>query len=442
MRVPEWQGWVVLGTLVGAFLVMGWWMLFAPLPAETRISGVRSSPRARHVVACLVLVSGALFTVGARWDELWHRIYGGFGEDFLWPPHLLMYAGLGLNLAFAVAGLAVASGLRTGDGTAASREITFRARFRAEPTIAFLGITAAFQMASIPSDLLWHQIIGPDLTAWSLPHVLLAVTTAAVLMAGVALSRARAIELGWWADALTIGILATSQMALLQIGTTEWDWSTPADRATGGFLADRPAWTYPVIIVVVGILHSVTARIVTGRIGAASAVAGIGMMVQAVTVVVGRMQAPPGPSIVTAMAVAYGAVAMDLWWRYRRRTDASFGIRYGLARLGMSDLVAGTGAWLAGFSVFGLSGVSRQAGIAPEDSGTWLLVFVTTTTGAAGSAIAATFVGSWLARIGLGVPSGMPRPPAARPLPNEGSVSTSRRDPPTNQSERRLPRRT
>ena len=195
MRVPEWQGWVALGTLVVAFLAIGWWLLVARLPGASRISQRRSAPRARHLVATLVLLSGALFTIGARWDELWHRIYGGFGEDFLWPPHLLMYAGLGLNLAFALAGLAVASGVR-GSDTSPSAHGTFRERFRAEPAIALLGLTAAFQMASIPSDLIWHQIIGPDLTAWSLPHVLLAATTTAVLMAGVALSRARAFELG------------------------------------------------------------------------------------------------------------------------------------------------------------------------------------------------------------------------------------------------------
>ena len=440
MRVPEWQGWIALGTLVVAFLAIGWWLLFAPLPTRTRVPHVRSAPRARHLVATLVLISGALFTIGARWDELWHRIYGGFGEDFLWPPHLLMYAGLGLNLAFALAGLAVASGVRGGDTSTASRG-TFREQFRAEPAIALLGLTAAFQMASIPSDLIWHQIIGPDLTAWSLPHVLLAATTTAVLMAGVALSRARAFELGWRADALTIGILATSQLALLQVGTTEWDWSTTADRAAGGLLADRPAWAYPVITVVVGIAHSVIARMVTGRIGAASAVAAVGVMVQAATVVVGRVQAPPGPSIVTAMAVAYGAVAMDLWWRYRGRDAAGAGSALGLARLSMPDLVAGTGAWLAGFSVLGLAGVSRQAGIAPDDSGTWLAVFVTTMAGAAIAALSATLTGSWLARIGVGVGNTVPAPPTSRPIPQVAESRSTKREAPPGKPNRRAPRR-
>ena len=440
MRLPEWQGWVALSTLVVAFLAIGWWLLVAPLPGATRISQRRSSPRARHLVATLVLLSGALFTIGARWDELWHRIYGGFGEDFLWPPHLLMYAGLGLNLAFALAGLAVASVAR-GDDSSTSTHGTFRERFRAEPAIALLGLTSAFQMASIPSDLIWHQIIGPDLTAWSLPHVLLAATTSTVLMAGVALSRARAFELGWQSDAITVAILATSQLALLQVGTTEWDWSTAADRAAGGVLANRPVWAYPVITVVVGVAHSVIARMVTGRIGAASAVAAIGVMVQAVTVVVGRAQASPGPSIVTAMAVAYGAVAMDLWWRYRGRDSGGARTGYGLPRLSMPDLVAGTGAWLAGFSVLGLAGISRQAGIAPDDSGTWLAIFVTTMAGAAFAALAATLAGSWLARIGAGLGNSVPTPPASRPIPPHADSPSTRRDAPSSKPTRRSTRR-
>jgi hypothetical protein len=440
MRIPEWQGWVAIGLLVASFLAITWWLLLAPLSSSSRTA--RSAPRARHIAATLVLVSGAFFTVGARWDELWHRIYGGFGDDFFWPPHLLMYAGLGLNLVFALVGIATAIVPRTADGAVpTSNQRSIRERLRDEPAISLLGITAAFQLASIPSDLVWHQIIGPDLTAWSLPHVVLAATTTTVLFAGVALSRARRYELGWRTDALTIGILVTSQLALLQVGTTEWDWSTDADRAVGGVLASRPAWSYPLITVVVGVLHSAVARIVTGRVGAASMVAAICLLVQGATAVVGRIHAPPGPSAVTAMAVAYGAVAMDLWWRYRRRSGPGDGFASGITHLALPDLIAGTCAWVAGFSVLGLSGIGRQAGIASDDIGTWLLVFVAITTGAISAAIGGSFLGTWIIRFAIGVINRPIEPPAARPVPATVSSKSSRRDAPTHPSRSQSTRR-
>lgn len=424
MRIPEWQGWVALGALVAAFVAIGWWLMFSPLPAASRVRGAGSSPRARHLVATLVLASGVLFTLGARWDELWHRIYGGFGDDFLWPPHLLMYVGLGLNLAFAVAGIAIASGLRRAGGPAAPSGL--RARFRAEPAIAFLGLMAAFQVASIPSDLIWHEIIGPDLTAWSLPHVLLAATTTAVLMAGVGLSRARAPEIGWRADALTVGILATSLLAMLQVGTTEWDWA-PAGGLAGSDLAGRPVWAYPMVAVAVGVLHAVVARTVTGRAGAASAAAAVAVLVQAATVVVGRIEAPPGPSIETAMAVAYGTVAMDLWWRFRDRRAVATGPAWARPGLTLPDAMAGTAAWLAGFSAFGLAAVGRRAGLATPDSSEWIDVIVAITVGAVGATVVGARVGPWLASAGLA--TGVGAPPTPRPVPVAPTATPSRRGP-------------
>lgn len=442
MSVPEWQGWVALGLLVVAFCTLGWWLLIAPIASGQRVALGRSSPGTRHLIAILVLISGALFTIGARWDEMWHRIYGGFGDDFFWPPHLLMYGGLGLNFVFAVAGIGIGAIPRAASGASpTSGAVSIRERLRAEPAISLLGLTAAFQLASIPSDLIWHQIIGPDLTAWSLPHVLLAATTSTVLFAGVALSRAQRFELGWRTDALTIALLATSQLALLQIGTTEWDWSTAADRVPGGVLANRPAWSYPLVTVVVGVLHGIIARVITGRIGAASAVAAICVLVQGATVVVGRLQAPPGPSIVTAMAVAYGAVAMDLWWRYRRRSGPGVGFAVGNTHLTLPDLIAGTGAWIAGFSVLGLSGIGRQAGITPEDSGTWLLVFIAIMTGAITASFGGAFLGTWISRFAIGFIVNPIKPPAPRAVGVTSGMNPSRSDAPPTRSGRRSTRR-
>src|SRR6266851_1194843 len=162
--LPEWMGWAALTCLVVAFACLTWWLLLSPLPIADgrRAERLSNGPgpharRTRVVVALLVLLSGFLFSAGARWDELWHRTYGGFGDDFLWPPHLMIYGGLALNAAFAGWGLG-----RTLRGRGGLRE-----RFRAEPLMGLLGLLAAYQVASIPSDLIWHRVIGPDITAWS-----------------------------------------------------------------------------------------------------------------------------------------------------------------------------------------------------------------------------------------------------------------------------------
>ncbi len=162
---------MVLGTLVLAFAFAGWWLFASPVANVTR--PVAPSPRVlrtRRILSGLIAFSGASFVVGTRWDELWHRMYGGFGNDFLWPPHLLLYGALALGGVFAGIGRAYA---RRGEGG-------LRERFRAEPLMGLLGLLAAYQICSIPSDALWHAIIGLDLSAWSLPHLLLMVTVTSV----------------------------------------------------------------------------------------------------------------------------------------------------------------------------------------------------------------------------------------------------------------------
>jgi hypothetical protein len=83
---------------VGLFLAMKlglmaliWWLFIAPL-GSIQATAATTSPSARFWVASFAAVAGLLFTFGGVWDEIWHRRYGGFGQDFLWPPHLLLYA--------------------------------------------------------------------------------------------------------------------------------------------------------------------------------------------------------------------------------------------------------------------------------------------------------------------------------------------------------------
>jgi len=269
MRAPEWQGWLVLGVLFFGFGLLTWWLMFSPLREQAPQRSAERSARTRSIVAALVFASGVAFIVGTGWDELWHRMYGGFADDFLWPPHLLMYASLGLNLLFAIGGIVLALRGRGG----------LRQRFRAEPLLSLLGLIAAYQMASIPSDLLWHEIIGPDITAWSLPHLLLIGTTTGTWLVGLALARSAEPAPRWRRlldglsghELLSLGFVTLATLMLLQLGVTEWDWVTSSDGAE--LLLERPGWAYPVVVLAIGVAAAHLAVHATRRIGAATAVA-------------------------------------------------------------------------------------------------------------------------------------------------------------------------
>lgn len=317
--VPESTGWLALGMLVAAFAALAWWLFASRLPAG-RSQLRRSAGSAGRVrLAGLVLLSGVLLTTGGRWDELWHRMYGGFGDDFLWPPHLLIYGALALNGAFAAVGL-----LTTLRGHGGLRE-----RFRAEPLLGLLGLLAAYQIASIPSDLLWHEIIGPDITAWSLPHVLIAVTASLALLAGLALALSAAPRRDWRGllsgltpgEVVALGLVTVVELLCLQIGTTEWEWA-----GTDGLDAAvraRPDWAYLVVALAIGVATAHLALHGTRRVGAATAVALVALVAQVASILVSRAALPPGPTLGAHLLLLPAALLLDAWYAWRKRSASS-----------------------------------------------------------------------------------------------------------------------
>jgi hypothetical protein len=241
-----------------------------------------------------------------------------------------MYASFVLNVAFVVFGLSLAL-----QGTG-----SLRARFRREPLVASLGLLSAFGFGFIPVDIVWHQVIGPDLTAASPPHVVGALSGTAVGLVGVALALSTMTGSSWQrlthqvrsAELVALGIMSALAMNWLQLLTTEWDW--------GNAIAEsRPEWVYPIIVAVVGVTSSQLALHATGRIGAATCVALLNLAVHAAAVAAFRIYLPPGPAIGAHAVLLPAAIALDIWYALRVRqpqprwTEIGGGVLYAIVLL-------------------------------------------------------------------------------------------------------------
>src|SRR5215469_2698525 len=80
---------------LAAFALITWWLFLSPMPAARAGPFTAASPALVQWVAILVALGGFGTQVAAVWDDAWHRLFGGFGDDFLWPPHMLIYVSLG-----------------------------------------------------------------------------------------------------------------------------------------------------------------------------------------------------------------------------------------------------------------------------------------------------------------------------------------------------------
>src|SRR5262249_11677688 len=154
---------------------------------------------------------------------------------------------------------------------------SLRARVRREPLLALLGLFAAYRVAFIPVDIVWHAAIGPDLIAESPPHVFGALLGLGFPIIGMALALSTIPRPKWRSfldrphlmEAVALGILAEFMLSWLQLFTTAWEWR-------GDIALERPVWSYSVIVLLIGIAVAHLAAYSTRRIGAASAIALLG----------------------------------------------------------------------------------------------------------------------------------------------------------------------
>ena len=237
-------GFAFTGGLILAFAALTWWLLLSPIPAR-KVAPARLAPAARQLLALLVTGSAALLMVGLTWDESWHRIYGvPLGEDFLWRPHILMYVSFGLVTLLALGGLMI---INRNPGTLPQK-------FRAEPLLGLLVLVSGFMLLSLPADPLWHQIYGVDLTAWSLPHLVMFGSAAAIYIIGAALQASVIPKDGWRVgfglrEGIAAYVLGQGLLMTLILLVVEWDGTVAEALQMPAIFYSRPQWLFPALIV-------------------------------------------------------------------------------------------------------------------------------------------------------------------------------------------------
>lgn len=329
-----WFGVAVLGGSLLFFGVLCWWIFLSPLADGVGRSGFRSNLEIRQLIAVLVAVSGLLFITGGLWDEIWHRLYGidEAINDFFWRPHLMIYGSMGLNALLVLTGLFLA--LR-GRGS-------LRQGLRSEPLIALIGLTSAYMMLSAPSDLVWHQIYGLDITAWSLPHLMVGVTLFLVMISAVALQLSLLPSAPWQGlrgitaqELLIILQLAVAVVVIMQIGITEWEELRVSlgelhihegDPFSQAFFS-RPQWLYPVALLAISLLFSNLALHLLRRPGVATLVMLVVIGFRFLALSIFALSASPiDLPLLSQFLVLIPALVIDAWaaWRVCSRSRGKY----------------------------------------------------------------------------------------------------------------------
>lgn len=334
-------GVAILLTVIVLYGALVWWLFFSPLPLTARIVDRPTSGQVRQLLSSLVIISGLLFVTGGFWDESWHRLFGvPLGEDFWWRPHILIYTSLGLINLFALGGLYLV--LRAGKGD-------LRRRFRAQPLLGLLALASGFQVLMTPIDPLWHEVYGLDITAWSLPHILIGVGFIVVMITSVSIQLSLVPPGGWRRLAglciqeLSAALLLALGMTIaVQFGLTEWDNMigpvSDVGRASAAFMA-RPEWLYPVVLTTIAALMGSIALHATRRAGMATIMGLLTLGLRAALQTIFQTEAL-GMTWTAHLFLIAPLVALDVWYGLRlRAASRPLVIGLGGAAAGLAVLV-------------------------------------------------------------------------------------------------------
>ena len=302
-----------LGMVVG----LTWWLFFSPMRRPSG-AAMATRPHLSGMLALLIGLGTLLICIGGYWDASEHVITGIIpgGEDFLWPPHLMIYGGFLITFLVAVGGLLALAVPNLRIGVHDPRQWT-----RRNPYISAVVLAAGYGLFSIPGDAIWHELYGIDLTAWSPPHIFLVMASASLAIFAVGLllnSRAPAQAAAGqtaappkgsgliWRNFLILFYLALALNELLIIGSIEWE----INDVVNGYIAQRPTWLYPTIIGAIALFMLTLARRVVHSSWTATITSllyfGFRMAVSAFTDVISG--APPRLTLVFIL----GAFLLDL----------------------------------------------------------------------------------------------------------------------------------
>ena len=209
--------------VMGIFVLAFWHLLIRPLAPKLRQPQADTLPsRARETIALVLASGGVSIFVGGVWDEIWHRSYGiPFGEDLFWRPHLLMYFGFATATVSGFWALLYLNRNLRGN---------FQQRFRSNPLVGVLILNAAFLFYALPADPLWHWIFGEDITAWSIPHLILLTSFVLTQLLALVFHVSTLRRQKWhtivafrFSDGLSLLILASILLLWLQLMLIDWD---------------------------------------------------------------------------------------------------------------------------------------------------------------------------------------------------------------------------
>jgi hypothetical protein len=196
----------------------------------------------------------------------------------------------------------------------------------------------------------------------------------------------RPVWAGWGVDLAALAFLVLAELMLLQFGVTEWEWDP---FSAFRLIEARPVWAYSIVVLVVGLAVAQIALHATRRLGAATAVAMTALVVQFGFVALSRAALPPGPLLVSHLLLVPSAMALDVWYAWRRREASTRGTRWG-----------GAVVYLAIYLLASLLYLDGHLPLPPLDSAAMVQIALVAVPVALLATYAFSQIGDWLRRLG------------------------------------------